>query len=213
MKKFLAAILGVTLLFAAGCSNPETDAVKKTAENFLKAQQEGDLDQSAKYTTDSVSDDMGTVKDVKEAMSVYEATGVSKDSLNDFVNDMLKAYGMVWEKYEIGNVKVDGKKATVMAKVTGISMNTWKKTMTVNLGAEVAKQWAQDHVSEIQDYLKDHTQEEAAAWIMDQVLPEAGDEALNRLKKAERETSDYRLSLEKNGDDWKISNLEVKTEK
>lgn len=38
MKKFLAALLGVTLLFAAGCgANPEAEAVKTTADSFLKA--------------------------------------------------------------------------------------------------------------------------------------------------------------------------------
>lgn len=38
MKKFLAALLGMTLLFVAGCgANPEAEAVKTTAEAFLKS--------------------------------------------------------------------------------------------------------------------------------------------------------------------------------
>lgn len=99
MKKFLAALLGVTLLFAAGCgANPEAEAVKTTADSFLKAQQEGNLDEAAKYMTESAVQDMGTMSELRDSLSMYEEAGVSGDTLDTFMDSMLKAYRLIWEK-------------------------------------------------------------------------------------------------------------------
>ncbi|WP_294731174.1 hypothetical protein [uncultured Faecalibaculum sp.] len=214
MKKFLAALLGMTLLFVAGCgANPEAEAVKTTAEAFLKSQQAGDLDESAKYMTESAVRDMGTMEELRDSLSAYEAMGISGETMDTFMDSMLKAYGMVWEKYEIGDVKVDGDTATVMVKVTGIPMDTLENEMTEEYGSELAQQWVVDHSEEIQKYMEDHTEEESFAWLMDQILPDAGKQVEAKMADAERKTSDYRLTLEKDGDDWKVSNVEVKADK
>lgn len=213
MKKFLAALLGVTLLFAAGCgANPEAEAVKTTADSFLKAQQEGNLDEAAKYMTESAVQDMGTMSELRDSLSMYEEAGVSGDTLDTFMDNMLKAYRLIWEKYEIGDVKVDGETATVMVKVMGVPMEVMEKEMTEEFGANVAGQWAEDHIEEIQNYATSHTEEETFAWLMDQMLPAAGKEAEAKMDESERKASDYRLTLNKVGDDWKISNVEVKSE-
>lgn len=213
MKKFLAALLGVTLLFAGGCgANPEAEAVKTTADSFLKAQQEGNLDEAAKYMTESAVQDMGTMSELRDSLSMYEEAGVSGDTLDTFMDSMLKAYRLIWEKYEIGDVKVDGETATVMVEVTGVPMEVMEKEMTEEFGANVAGQWAEDHMEEIQNYAAGHTEEETFAWLMDQMLPAAGKEAEAKMDESERKASDYRLTLNKEGDDWKISNVEVKSE-
>ena len=49
------------------------------------------------------------------------------------------------------------------------------------------------------------------AWYLDQVVPVYAQELVSRLDAEPRQTTNYRFSLEKTDDGWKISNVEIGT--
>ncbi|WP_300970795.1 hypothetical protein [Faecalibaculum rodentium] len=210
-KRFLGAALGAVLLFAAGCSNSEADAAKTTVESFLKTQQEGDMDASKTYLAGESADMFDTREDMRNGLRSYEEAGVNSKTLDEFVDAQTRACSMMWEKYEVGDVKVEGDKATVLVNTTGIDMDDWDNLTESGLAGEVGSRWMDDHASEIDAYKSSHTEAEFQAWYLDRVVPEYAQELLTRLDAMERKTTDYRMTLVKDGDDWKVTDVEVGT--
>lgn len=123
----------------------------------------------------------------------------------------IKAYTMVWEDSKIDDVQVGDDTATVLVTTKGIGMKDWENMTTSGLSAEVGSQWMDDNMSRIEEYKSSHTEEEYMAWYLDQVVPVYAQELVSRLDAEPRQTTNYRFSLEKTGDGWKISNVEIGT--
>ena len=211
MKKLLTAAFSAALLFMAGCADSDTGAVKDTTESFLKAEHEGNLDEATKYLTGDATDMFESREDMRADLKGYEDQGVSNETLDQFVDAQIKAYTMVWEDSKIDDVQVGDDTATVLVTTKGIGMKDWENMTTSGLSAEVGSQWMDDNMSRIEEYKSSHTEEEYMAWYLDQVVPVYAQELVSRLDAEPRQTTNYRFSLEKTDDGWKISNVEIGT--
>lgn len=169
------------------------------------------MDASETYLAGEAADMFDTREDMRDGLRSYEEAGVNSKTLDEFVDAQTRACSMMWEKYEVGDVKVEGDKATVLVNTTGIDMDDWDNLTESGLAGEVGSRWMDDHASEIDVYKSSHTEAEFQAWYLDRVVPEYAQELLTRLDAMERKTTDYRMTLVKDGDDWKITDVEVGT--
>lgn len=211
MKKLLGALLGLTL-FLTGCGSGEEDAVKQAAEAFLTAQQNGDIENEADYMTAEAVEDLGTAQELEDMKEQYEAFGISADVMDEFMDSMVNVYKLCWQSWEIGTVNVDKDEATVLVKVKGISQDDMLEELDSAFGEQISLDWAQEHEEELIAYAQDHSETELMTWMMDQVLPLAGQEAEKKAADFEVGETEYRLSLEKEDGEWKVSNVEQRVD-
>lgn len=124
-KKLITVLLTVlTVMILTGC-NADKKAVTQTAEGFLNAMVENDMEAAAQYATEDFmnSKTMKLMDPEYLADTFYAAMGVQKEDMNEEAQKAVDEYvrkviSKAYESFEIDEMKVQEETATVTAKIT-----------------------------------------------------------------------------------------------
>ena len=221
MKKklsiLLALCIAMTFTFAGcGAGSSPSGEVKKVAEGFFTALQEGDAEKAESYATEEAVKEGLFYIDIIRTLpdAITEDLGVSKDALSDDAKAKLDEFGKEFAEsfvtsYEIGEAKVNegGTEALASAKVT-FGFNP-EKAADISLDEKVEAQlfdYMKENESALAEVFEKDGEEAVMAKVINDNLAPVLDAYLNALK----ETGEKEMSVDiefENKDDsgWKIS--------
>lgn len=212
-KKWMSLLLiCLFAMMAAGCSGAGDDAgAVKAAEDYLMALKAGNAQEVAALES---SDSESMVDGIESAgLGSLSGLGVSDENITLFKEALWKYIGTAFKSWSVKDSETDGDEAKVYVEVTGADLDALDDEDAIqNAMTETVTQWVSDNVNEMQDYAENHTEEEQAAWLIDQMMPllcTGLEETAAALPDAARL---YRISLVKEDGSWKVHNLEMEAD-
>ena len=213
-RKLITLLLtALTILVLTGC-NGEKKAVTETAEGFLNAMVNNDMDAAAQYATEDFmnSKTMKLMDPDYLAETFYTAMGVSKEDMDEEAQKAVDEYvGKVVEKayksFEIQDIKIQEDKASVTAKIT------------LGYDPEASSKLSDETVALIRDYQSEHYDELIAIYtdegesamykkIYSDLIPIVIGKMQEELESSTPSDEKTVLSLEKIDKKWLVTNLE-----
>lgn len=206
MKKILKiALCALMVVGLAACGGESTDAQKKVVDNFFAYLKEGDLD---KVSTICTGDDanLGSFTTMAKSFEVYEDVDtygqVFVDETKKFVKDV---FGALVESYEVKSIEKDGDNyvATVNAKMRDLSSVSFDQSEFTTM--------AQDYVNDNKDELVKLYQSDKSAYldkVFGYVAPKIYGAMMEKVKAVQPEDVTTKITLTKDGDNWKISKID-----
>ena len=213
-RKLITMLLtALTILVLTGC-NGEKKAVTETAEGFLNAMVNNDMDAAAQYATEDFmnSKTMKLMDPDYLAETFYTAMGVSKEDMDEEAQKAVDEYvGKVVEKayksFEIQDIKIQEGKASVTAKIT------------LGYDPEASSKLSDETVALIRDYQSEHYDELIAIYtdegesamykkIYSDLIPIVIGKMQEELESSTPSDEKTVLSLEKIDKKWLVTNLE-----
>ena len=213
-RKLITMLLtALTILVLTGC-NGEKKAVTETAEGFLNAMVNNDMDAAAQYATEDFmnSKTMKLMDPDYLAETFYTAMGVSKEDMDEEAQKAVDEYvGKVVEKayksFEIQDIKIQEDKASVTAKIT------------LGYDPEASSKLSDETVALIRDYQSEHYDELIAIYtdegesamykkIYSDLIPIVIGKMQEELESSTPSDEKTVLSLEKIDKKWLVTNLE-----
>ena len=213
-RKLITMLLtALTILVLTGC-NGEKKAVTETAEGFLNAMVNNDMDAAAQYATEDFmnSKTMKLMDPDYLAETFYTAMGVSKEDMDEEAQKAVDEYvGKVVEKayksFEIQDIKIQEGKASVTAKIT------------LGYDPEASSKLSDETVTMIRDYQSEHYDELIAIYtdegesamykkIYSDLIPIVIGKMQEELESSVPSDEKTVLSLEKIDKKWLVTNLE-----
>ena len=213
-RKLITLLLtALTILVLTGC-NGEKKAVTETAEGFLNAMVNNDMNAAAQYATEDFmnSKTMKLMDPDYLAETFYTAMGVSKEDMDEEAQKAVDEYvGKVVEKayksFEIQDIKIQEGKASVTAKIT------------LGYDPEASSKLSDETVTMIRDYQSEHYDELIAIYtdegesamykkIYSDLIPIVIGKMQEELESSVPSDEKTVLSLEKIDKKWLVTNLE-----
>ena len=213
-RKLITMLLtALTILVLTGC-NGEKKAVTETAEGFLNAMVNNDMNAAAQYATEDFmnSKTMKLMDPDYLAETFYTAMGVSKEDMDEEAQKAVDEYvGKVVEKayksFEIQDIKIQEGKASVTAKIT------------LGYDPEASSKLSDETVALIRDYQSEHYDELIAIYtdegesamykkIYSDLIPIVIGKMQEELESSTPSDEKTVLSLEKIDKKWLVTNLE-----
>ena len=213
-RKLITLLLtALTILVLTGC-NGEKKAVTETAEGFLNAMVNNDMNAAAQYATEDFmnSKTMKLMDPDYLAETFYTAMGVSKEDMDEEAQKAVDEYvGKVVEKayksFEIQDIKIQEGKASVTAKIT------------LGYDPEASSKLSDETVALIRDYQSEHYDELIAIYtdegesamykkIYSDLIPIVIGKMQEELESSTPSDEKTVLSLEKIDKKWLVTNLE-----
>ena len=213
-RKLITMLLtALTILVLTGC-NGEKKAVTATAEGFLNAMVNNDMNAAAQYATEDFmnSKTMKLMDPDYLAETFYTAMGVSKEDMDEEAQKAVDEYvGKVVEKayksFEIQDIKIQEGKASVTAKIT------------LGYDPEASSKLSDETVTMIRDYQSEHYDELIAIYtdegesamykkIYSDLIPIVIGKMQEELESSVPSDEKTVLSLEKINKKWLVTNLE-----
>jgi len=227
MRKKIALILAIMMVLTAvltGCGGSKSDAkapVKKAADGFMSALAAGEFDKLSAFCTEEAfeSEDLAAVEAVdKLDSSLLEALGVTEDLLSEETKESITTFINTLKKeivasYEIGEVEIDGDKALADGTVTfGFDTNmeqTSSKLMEGELNG-VVETYMGDNQEALMKLYTDEGQDAMMGKMYNDLIPSILEKYLEAIRATEGGTSPFKFTLEKSGDAWLISDIDIK---
>ena len=213
-RKLITMLLtALTILVLTGC-NGEKKAVTETAEGFLNAMVNNDMDAAAQYATEDFmnSKTMKLMDPDYLAETFYTAMGVSKEDMDEEAQKAVDEYvgkvvAKAYKSFEIQDIKIQEDKASVTAKIT------------LGYDPEASSKLSDETVALIRDYQSEHYDELIAIYtdegesamykkIYSDLIPIVIGKMQEELESSTPSDEKTVLSLEKIDKKWLVTNLE-----
>ena len=213
-RKLITLLLtALTILVLTGC-NGEKKAVTETAEGFLNAMVNNDMDAAAQYATEDFmnSKTMKLMDPDYLAETFYTAMGVSKEDMDEEAQKAVDEYvgkvvAKAYKSFEIQDIKIQEDKASVTAKIT------------LGYDPEASSKLSDETVALIRDYQSEHYDELIAIYtdegesamykkIYSDLIPIVIGKMQEELESSTPSDEKTVLSLEKIDKKWLVTNLE-----
>ena len=213
-RKLITLLLtALTILVLTGC-NGEKKAVTETAEGFLNAMVNNDMDAAAQYATEDFmnSKTMKLMDPDYLAETFYKAMGVSKEDMDEEAQKAVDEYvgkvvAKAYKSFEIQDIKIQEDKASVTAKIT------------LGYDPEASSKLSDETVALIRDYQSEHYDELIAIYtdegesamykkIYSDLIPIVIGKMQEELESSTPSDEKTVLSLEKIDKKWLVTNLE-----
>lgn len=213
-RKLITMLLtALTILVLTGC-NGEKKAVTETAEGFLNAMVNNDMNAAAQYATEDFmnSKTMKLMDPDYLAETFYTAMGVSKEDMDEEAQKAVDEYvgkvvAKAYKSFEIQDIKIQEDKAGVTAKIT------------LGYDPEASSKLSDETVALIRDYQSEHYDELIAIYtdegesamykkIYSDLIPIVIGKMQEELESSTPSDEKTVLSLEKIDKKWLVTNLE-----
>ena len=210
LRKWMSLLLACVLcvgMAACGSGGGSGDA-EKVAQDYLNALKNGE---SEKVSALESSDADSLVDEISESgLEELSGLGVSDENVEAFEVALWRYIGSAFQSWTIKSSEENGDEAKVYAEITGTDLDQiGDSTELANTMSETVTEWLQNHLSDMESYSADHTEEEQAAWLVNEIMPLLCTALESSAKDLPQATAMYRISLVKENGSWKVQNMEV----
>lgn len=213
-RKLITVLLtALTVLILTGC-NGDKKAVTETAEGFLNAIVNNDMDAAAQYATEDFmnSKTMKLMDPDYLAETFYTAMGVQKEDMDEEAQKVVDEYvGRVVDKayksFEIQDIKVQENKAGVTAKIT-LGYDPESSSKLSDDTRAMIKDYQSEHYDELIAIYTDEGESAMYKKIYNDLIPIVIGKMQEELESSAPSDEKTILSLEKIDKKWLVTNLE-----
>ena len=207
----LITVLAVMLL--TGC-NADKKAVTESAEGFLNALVNNDMDAASTYATEEFmnSDTMKLMDPEYLSDSFYAAMNVDKEDLDETAHAAVDEYvksvvEKAYQSYEVQDVKIQEDTAAVTCRIT-LGYDPDASSGIPDSTRQLISQYQTDHYDELITIYTDEGEKAMFRKLYSDLIPIVIGQMKEQLESAEPSEEKTILTLEKRDGKWLVTDLE-----
>lgn len=208
MKICVALGLGLSMV-ACSASEDETKEVNKVVEEYLTDCKNGDYEKADALLSANADSSLGLTEAYEEIDSELESLNLGDDFDSEARSFVSYFMDKTFKEYKIDKTTLDSStKATVELTLKGKDSDSFNlSTLESELNDELMD-YLTEHEQELEDYLKEHSEDELEKKLYKDLSKLVFDKMKGNIDALPDKETQLEFSLEKENNDWKITNLE-----